>query len=184
MKKDAKTVYAQSSDIKSRTYLEYRRDMKKKAISELEINDWIQGKLQQANPSVPVKISKAGGDAFLWFLRRGGVTRAPDYQAYIGGKKYDLEFQYAENSDLPFFDFAVSKISKKERKTTIIRPHTDRQILYVLKDKKLFALIEPSWIAENSEIGFVAAWRKDAYRVPAQQFLKLFSPDPLLEMKK
>ncbi len=34
-KKDAKMVYAQSSDIKARSYLEYRRDMKKKAIAEL-----------------------------------------------------------------------------------------------------------------------------------------------------
>lgn len=31
---DATAVYAQSSDIKSRTYLEYRKDMKKKAIAE------------------------------------------------------------------------------------------------------------------------------------------------------
>lgn len=30
MKLNGKTIYAQSSDIKSRTYLEYRRDMKKK----------------------------------------------------------------------------------------------------------------------------------------------------------
>lgn len=30
-----KMVYAQSSDIRSRTYLEYRRDMKKKGISDL-----------------------------------------------------------------------------------------------------------------------------------------------------
>ena len=29
MKKDVKMIYAQSSDIKSRTYLEYRKDMKK-----------------------------------------------------------------------------------------------------------------------------------------------------------
>ena len=35
MKLDGKTIYAQSSDIKSRTYLEYRKDMKRKAIAEL-----------------------------------------------------------------------------------------------------------------------------------------------------
>jgi len=39
MKLDAKTTYAQSSDIKSRTYLEYRRDMKRKAIAELEVRE-------------------------------------------------------------------------------------------------------------------------------------------------
>ena len=45
--KDAKTIYAQSSDIKSRTYLEYRRDMKQKAIAELEILPWLRKKIQR-----------------------------------------------------------------------------------------------------------------------------------------
>lgn len=36
MKLDAKTIYAQSSDIKCQTYLEYRKYMKKKAIAELD----------------------------------------------------------------------------------------------------------------------------------------------------
>jgi len=44
MKLDPKTQYAQSSDIKSRTYLEYRKDMKRKAIAELEILDWLREK--------------------------------------------------------------------------------------------------------------------------------------------
>jgi hypothetical protein len=35
--RDPKTTYAQSSDIRSRTYLEYRKDMKRKAIVELEV---------------------------------------------------------------------------------------------------------------------------------------------------
>ena len=78
---------------------------------------------------------------------------------------------------MPSFDFTVSKIAKKERKSEKRIPHTDRQILYVLKDKKSFALIEPSWIAENGSIGFVSAWRKDAYQVPASRFTKLFSTD-------
>ena len=177
MRKDAKTTYAQSSDIKSRTYLEYRRDMKKKAIAELEIMDWLKAVLEQSHPDVSVAVSKAGGDAFLWFLRKGNVTREPDYRATIGEKKFNIEFQYAEHSDLPSFDCTVSKIAKKERKSEKRIPHTDRQILYVLKDKKSFALIEPSWIAENGSIGFVSAWRKDAYQVPASRFTKLFSTD-------
>lgn len=180
MKKDAKTIYAQSSDIKSRTYLEYRRDMKKKAIAELEIVDWLGEKLKQANPGVQVKVSKSGGDAFLWFLRKGNVTRAPDYRAEIGDKRFEVEFQYAESSDLPSFDFAVSKIARKDRKTGARVPHTDRQVLYVLKDKASFALIEPEWIARNGTVGFVSAWRKDCYRVPSARFLKIFSPDSML----
>jgi len=49
---DAKTIYAQSSDIKSRTYLEYRKDMKKKAITELEVFDWLKSKLSILYPNV------------------------------------------------------------------------------------------------------------------------------------
>lgn len=45
MQQDAKTIYAQSSDIKSRTYLEYRKDMKQKAIAELEIFPWLIDKI-------------------------------------------------------------------------------------------------------------------------------------------
>lgn len=47
MKLNGKTIYAQSSDIKSRTYLEYRKDMKKKAIAELEVLDWLESKLKK-----------------------------------------------------------------------------------------------------------------------------------------
>jgi hypothetical protein len=47
MKLDGKTIYAQSSDIKSRTYLEYRRDMKKKAIGELEVLEWLEDKVKE-----------------------------------------------------------------------------------------------------------------------------------------
>ena len=46
-KKDAKLIYAQSSDIKARTYIEYRKDMKKKAIAELEIKEWLENKLKE-----------------------------------------------------------------------------------------------------------------------------------------
>ncbi|MDE0518052.1 MAG: hypothetical protein OXH36_00635 [Bdellovibrionales bacterium] len=47
MKSDTKTIYAQSSDIKSRTYLEYRKDMKQKAIAELEILPWLKDKIKK-----------------------------------------------------------------------------------------------------------------------------------------
>lgn len=110
---DAKTIYAQSSDIKSRTYLEYRKDMKKKAIAELEILDWLKSKLLILYPNQKSQVTKSGGDAFLWFLRKGGVTREPDYRAKIGNKDFDIEFQYADKIGLKYFDFAVSKITKK-----------------------------------------------------------------------
>jgi hypothetical protein len=62
MKKDAKMIYAQSSDIKARTYLEYRRDMKKKAIAELEIREWIEEKLERELGYGNIKVEKYGGD--------------------------------------------------------------------------------------------------------------------------
>ena len=87
MNLDGKTIYAQSSDIKSRTYLEYRKDMKKKAIAELEILEWLEDKVKELYPHQSVKVYKSGGDKFLWFLRKGGVTREPDYIAEVDDKK-------------------------------------------------------------------------------------------------
>ena len=55
---DTKAVYAQSSDIKSRTYLEYRRDMKKKAIAELEVKEWFEKKLKQMHDTNQVTVKK------------------------------------------------------------------------------------------------------------------------------
>lgn len=178
---DAKTIYAQSSDIKSRTYLEYRKDMKKKAIAELEILGWLKSKLMALYPKQNIRVSKSGGDAFLWFLRKGNVTREPDYKAKIGGKDFDIEFQYADKIDLDYFDFAVSKIVKKSRKTGKREPHHDRKILYILKNNHSFAFFDPEWVFKNGKIGFVSAWRKDAYRIPKNKFLNIFESDSTLK---
>lgn len=178
---DAKTIYAQSSDIKSRTYLEYRKDMKKKAIAELEILGWLKSKLLTLYPKEKVEVSKSGGDAFLWFLRKGGVTREPDYKAKIGHKDFDIEFQYADKTGLNYFDFAISKIVKKNRKTGEREPHQDRKILYILKNNHSFAFFEPEWVLKNGKIGFVSAWRKDAYRIPKNKFLKILKVDSTLK---
>ena len=178
---DAKTIYAQSSDIKSRTYLEYRKDMKKKAIAELEMLNWLKSKLLILFPKQKIEVLKSGGDAFLWFLRKGGVTREPDYKAKIGDKNFDIEFQYADKIGLNYFDFAVSKIIKKNRKTGQREPHQDRKILYILKNNHSCAFFDPEWVLENGRIGFVDAWRKDAYRVPKTKFLKILEYDSTLK---
>ena len=52
----SKVTYAQSSDIKSRTFLEYRRDMKKKAIAELEFLPFL-GQLL-----APARVEKQRGE--------------------------------------------------------------------------------------------------------------------------
>ena len=178
---DAKTIYAQSSDIRSRTYLEYRKDMKKKAIAELEILGWLKSKLLTLYPKQKIEVAKSGGDAFLWFLRKGGVTREPDYRAKIDSKGFDIEFQYADKICLDYFDFAVSKITKKNRKMGKREPHQDRKILYILKTNYSFAFFDPEWVLKNGKIGFVDAWRKDAYRIPRTKFLKVLKSDPTLK---
>ncbi len=166
---DAKTTYAQTSDAKFRTYLNYRRDMKQKAIAELEILDWLKEKVGQ-------DLRKSGGDHFLWFLRKGNVTREPDYRT----KDKSVEFQYAEDDHLNFFDFTVSKIAKK-MKLGKREPYKDRLIFYIIKNLNSYALLEPEWIFKNGKIGEVPAWRKDGYRVPKDKFLKIFKKDAELE---
>ena len=129
---DSKTVYAQSSDIKSRTYLEYRKDMKKKAIAELEIIDWLENKLKELYNNKIIKVNKSGGDEFLWFLRKGGVSRKPDFVADIDGDKKEFEFQYADKEGLEFYDFKISKVAKR-KKDKSLEPIKNKSFIYIYK---------------------------------------------------
>jgi len=181
-KTDPRITYAKSSDIKGRTYLEYRRDMKRKAIAELESLEWIQGVLQKAYPESQVRVEKSGGDRFLWFLRGGGVSREPDYVATIGNDKYKIEFQYAEKANIDFYDFKVSKVSKQDKKTNMRLAKEDVLILYIDKTEGQYALLPTAWIIQNGTIGEVAAWRTNAYRVPAEKFRTNFKQDDALPL--
>ncbi len=178
--RDAKTVYAQSSDIKSRTYLEYRKDMKNKAIVELEALDWLPRRLAEHFGVSEVRVEKAGGDAFLWFLRAGGVSRQPDFNAIVGNRRLQIEFQYAEKAGLSFYDFKLSKVGKKSRKT---KKRISKNVLfaYIHKPLQKYALLEAAWIMEHGRIGPVPAWgNREAYRVPREIFEAQLRDDPEL----
>jgi hypothetical protein len=176
MKLDGKTIYAQSSDIKSRTYLEYRRDMKKKAIAELEVLEWLEKKIKQLSPKKEIKVYKAGGDRFLWFLRKSGVSREPDFIAEINNdKKIEFEFQYAEKGDLEFYDFKVSKVAKKKNDER--QPIENKFFVYIHKPLLKYAIFKPDWIVKNGNYGMVEAWRSYAFRVPKEKFEKLLKTD-------
>jgi len=179
-KNNAKLVYAQSSDIKARTYIEYRKDMKKKAIVELEIKEWLEEKLKKELKNKDIVVEKYGGDKFLWFLRGGGITRDPDYIVYINeNEKLFIEFQYANKEDLQFFDFKISKVAKKVKGKRI--PHKNKIFFYFLKNSLRYAFITPQWIIENGEIGIVPAWgSRQAYRVPREEFEKILTKDETL----
>lgn len=169
-----KIIYAQSSDIRSRTYLEYRRDMKKKAIAELEFLPFLQEVLSERHEDGATEVHKHGGDALLWFGRSArNVTQAPDYRAEFGSGESQLyEFQYTEEVDsLASIDFKLSKVGKKPRNQPRIA-HTDREFFYVIKPENKFAFVSPQWIMDNGKIGSVPAWgSRDAYRVPKEDFL-------------
>lgn len=169
---DAKTTYAQSSDIKSRTYLEYRKDMKQKAITELEILHWLKNKLSQKDKNIIVE--KYGGDKYLWFLRKGGITREPDFViVYPNLKKEYLEFQYTKE-ELKYYDFKISKITPKSKKLK----KENTKILYLIKPTAKFAIIELEWIVKNSVKTVAAAWgNAPVYRVPSEKFNELFEED-------
>lgn len=174
MNASAKIIYAQSSDIKSRTYLEYRRDMKKKAIAELEFLPVLQKILSGKHGAPDLSAKKYGGDAELWFSAKGKITQEPDYRAeWNGGKDSFLyEFQYAEQTaNLDYFDFKVSKVGKKTRGRRV--PHQDREFFYVAKPEKRYAFISPEWIMQNGREAPVPAWgSRPAYRVPRDIFMR------------
>ncbi|OQX88328.1 MAG: hypothetical protein B6D65_06055 [candidate division Zixibacteria bacterium 4484_93] len=179
MKLDAKTIYAQSSDIKSRTYLEYRKDMKKKAIAELETLEWLESKVKQLYPKKRVNVYKSGGDKFLWFLRKGGVSREPDFIAEVDNEKIEFEFQYAEKTGLKLYDFKVSKVAPKKKGKRI--PIENKLFVYIHKPLKKYAIFSPEWIVENAEYGMVPAWRSYAFRVRREKFEELLKLDPTLK---
>ena len=172
MTQSGKVIYAQSSDIKSRTFSEYRRDMKKKAIAELEFLPFLKQVLANRRDVQLLDVRKHGGDAELWFSTDGRISQEPDYIAeWRDGKKFLYEFQYAEQTEnLSHFDFKVSKVGKKNKKVRI--PHQDREFFYVVKPDKKYAFISPQWIMENGDEGAVPAWgNRTAYRVPSQVFV-------------
>jgi hypothetical protein len=175
--RDPKTTYAQSSDIKSRTYLEYRKDMKRKAIVELEVLEWLENKLKELYPRKEVKVYKSGGDKFLWFLRKGGVTRDADFTAEIdGGKeKLEIELQYTEREDLKFYDFKKSKVIKNGL------PIKNKLFLFVHKPKLMYAIFDPEWVVNNGKLDMVPAWRSMAYRVPKEHIENIIKPDDRLK---
>lgn len=178
-KLDAKTIYAQSSDIKARTYLEYRKDMKKKAIAELEILEWLENKLKKIHSNKKVRIFKAGGDKFLWFLRRGGISRKPDFIAQINSQQIEFEFQYADKIGLEFYDFKISKVAKSKNKKRL--PIKNKYFVYIHKPLLKYAIFSPEWIFKNGKYGMVEAWRSYAYRVPKKKFERLLKPDHSLK---
>ena len=171
-----RTVYAQSSSLHSRTWPQYRLDMKKKAIAELEFLPFLRQVLAEQHQDDSLRVEKHGGDALLWF-DANSVSQDPDYRAVWGKDNTFLyEFQLAEDTaKLNFFDFKVSKVGKKVRGADTRTPHAGRQFFYILKDREQYALISPQWIAENGRIGGVPAWgNRTAYRVPRDVFLKQF----------
>ena len=179
MKKDAKTIFAQSSDIKSRTFLEYRKDMKKKAIAEYEIMDWLEKKLSEIYKTA-VKVQKSGGDQHIWFLRNGGITGNPDYKATIENREEYFEFQYSDRKDLKFFDFKVSKVGKKKNGKRI--PYENKKFIYIIKPTCEYAIFSPKWIIENGMEAGVPAWgNRTAFRIPHDKFIKLFKKDKDLQ---
>lgn len=170
-----KMVYAQSSDIRSRTYLEYRRDMKRKGIAELEFLPYLQRILRERSDDETLTVRKSGGDAELWFARGGGgITQDPDYEATLAdGQSLLYEFQVAENGNLPYFDFKVSKVGRKPRNQPRI-PHEDREFFYVIKPDNKYAFITCKWIVDNGNVASVPAWgSRPAYRVPNAVFLSV-----------
>ena len=177
---DKKLIYAQSSDIKSRTYLEYRKDMKQKAIAELEVLPWLNQQIKKEYSQANVE--KYGGDRFIWFLRKGGISREPDFIIKWTNKPDEyVEFQYTK-AELKAYDFKVSKIAPKDRKLKKRIPKSGIQILYIIKPIYEFAFLDPLWIVKNSKETVAPAWgNAPVFRVDEKKIKNLLKPDKNLK---
>jgi len=178
MPMDARTTYAKSSDIKGRSYLEYRRDMKRKAIAELEMLIYLPEILKGELKTNKLTASKSGGDRFLWFLRKGGITREPDFIVATDTKTLEVEFQYAKKTDLDYYDFKISKVVKGKNK----EPIKDKYFLYLHIPLEKYAFFNTNWIIDNGKYGMVEAWRSYAYRVPQEKMQNILKTHPCLKI--
>jgi len=184
MKLNGKTIYAQSSDIKSRTYLEYRKDMKKKAIAELDVLEWLRNKVKRLYLKKKTKVYKSGGDKFLWFLRQGGISRDVDFVAEINDTKIEIEFQYG-GEDIQedyIFDFKTSKVGKKikGKKNRIAK---DTFFLYLFRGAPTkYAFITADWILKRGVEGVAPAWgNREVYKITGKQLLTKVEEDIALK---
>lgn len=183
MKLDGKTIYAQSSDIKARTYLEYRKDMKKKAIAELEVLQWLESKIKEQHPDKRVRVYKSGGDKFLWFLRQGGISREPDFVAQINEEHVQIEFQYG-GGDIQedyIFDFKTSKVASKVRGQKERVPKNTLFVYLFRGAPTKFAFISAKWIHRKGVEGVAPAWgNREVYKITGRQLLDMVEDDPSL----
>ncbi len=168
MKNQPSVTYAQFSDSRGRTLDEYRRDMKRKAILELELLDWLENYLKKAHKTPEISVKKAGSDEALWFIRKGRLTTDPDYEVRIGSTVYKYELQSINTEPIPFVDFKVSKVTRKRDEKRI--PKEDISFMCVRFKEPSFAVVDANWIVENGAISQVPAWRREAYRVPFEEF--------------
>ncbi len=167
----SKRTFAQSSDIKSRDTYQYRLDMKKKGVRELEFLPYLQQILQNKFKDQNLTVSKSGGDALHWFLRHGElISREPDFIAKINGEETKIEFQMANETPKEFFDFKETKLGKKP-KNKPRQPYTDRIFFYVVRDKNSYSFLTPKWIWENGSDRFISAWRSQGRSIPISVFL-------------
>ena len=169
----SKIAYAQSSDIKSRTWDEYRDDMKKKAIAELECLPLLKAMLIERYGDDGVCVRKHGSDAVLWFNPRARLSREPDYEAsWPDGRTELFELQVSSEPNLSKFDFKLSKVRWKKKGR--VGPHTDREFLYLARAERRIGFLTPAWILDHGPVGNVKAWGGSrAYRVPRDKFLPM-----------
>lgn len=170
--KSPKVQYAQSSDVQSRTFAQYRHDMKVKGIRELEFKEYLQRVLQERHKDPDIRVAKHGEDAELWFQRAGAaISHAPDYAATLSNEANPrfFEFQLANAENLKTFDFKVSKVGRKTKTGRI--PHEDREIFYVVSTENKYTLLAPSWILQNGREGQISAWRSLGIKVDRKTFL-------------
>lgn len=167
--------YAQSSDIKSRTWEQYREDMKRKAIAELECLGLLRALLVEASGDQSVTVRKHGVDEVLWFNPQAKPSGQPDYRAiWSDGHERLYEFKNSTEPDLPFFDFKKTNVRRRGRAPH--KPHEDRDIFYVARAEAKNGFVSPRWVMENGHVGPVPAWgNREAYRVPRDRFLPMLS---------
>jgi len=135
-------------------------------------------------PKSQVKVSKSGGDKFLWFLRKGGISREPDFIAEIDNKEIAIEFQYG-GGDIQedyIFDFKTSKVGRKVKGQRVRIPK-NTIFLYLFREAPTkFAFITAEWILKGGIGGVAPAWgNREVYKITGKQLLTKVEDDTSLQ---
>ncbi len=110
-------------------------------------------------------------------MRKGGITREPDFIVETGDGKIYVEFQYVNaNLNNFYFNFKKSKVVKKGNVVNT------KFLCLISEEPTKYALLDAQWIYDNAELTTESAWgNRSVYRITGDKIKPFLKDEPSLE---